>query len=269
MEIVGKGVTVPEFRQYLTTLPRGGWSPRFIVVHNTWAPDLNLYVNDWLRRKNWTGEQWMRNLKSYYEGKGWPGGPHLFVGPDKIWLFNPLWKTGTHSPSWNKISWGVETVGNFDKEPFSGTLRANLIGALAAMHEHADLDPADYKRGVRGLHFHKEDPLTGHHSCPGRNMVKSEVVAEVAAGMSGSELHEHAMPSPEAQAADTSALPAEASTIRWVQQRLNQRGYGPLVEDNVVGPATRAAVRRYQSDHPPLVVDGIAGPMTRLSLARS
>jgi hypothetical protein len=270
MEIIGRGYTVPEFRAYLKTLPEQMWLPRFIVVHNTSSPDLRLYTQDWVHRKNWTGEQWMRNLRDYYSGKGWTGGPHLFVAPDKIWLLNPLWRAGVHTPSWNRFTWGVETVGEFEREPFDGTLRANLVGALAALHEHAHLDPADYKLGVRGLHFHKEDPGTTHRSCPGRNMVKVQLVADVVAAMGGGEeVHDQHLPSVEAQSADTSTLPTEASSVRWVQQQLNSRGYGPLVVDNIVGPATRAAVRRYQSDHPPLVVDGIAGPMTRLSLARS
>lgn len=268
MEIVGRGVTVPELRVYLKVLPLHDWFPRFVVVHNTSAPDLRLYVQDWMHRKNWTGEQWMRNLRDYYQGKGWPGGPHLFVAPDKIWLFNPLRKPGVHSPSWNRFTWGVETVGEFEREAFDGSIRANLVGALAELHKYAQLDPADYKLGVRGLHFHKEDSATTHRTCPGRHMVKSELVAEVVAAMRGGEAHEHHLPSVTAQVADRGPLPQEASTIRWVQQRLNHLGYGPLVEDNVVGPATRAAVRRYQQSHPPLLVDGIAGTMTRLSLSR-
>lgn len=268
MEIIGRGVTVPELRDYLHTLPEHIWLPRFIVVHNTSAPDLRLYTQDWAHRKNWTGEQWMRNLRDYYQGKDWPGGPHLFVAPDKIWLFNPLWKPGVHSPSWNRFSWGVETVGEFEREKFDGLLRANLVGALAELHKFAHLDPADYRLGVRGLHFHKEDEATSHKTCPGHNMVKAELVADVQAAMRGEELHEHHYPSVTAQAADRSSLPPEASTIRWVQQRLNKLGYGPLVEDDVVGPATRSAVRRFQREHPPLLVDGIAGTMTRLSLNR-
>lgn len=268
MEIVGRGVTVPELRDYLTTLPRGGWSPRFVVVHNTWSPDLRLYVQDWLHRKNWSGEQWMRNLRDFYTGKGWGGGPHLFVAPDKIWLFNPLWKPGVHSPSWNRVSWGVETVGNFDKEPFDGAIRANLVGALAELHKHADLDPADYRAGVRGLHFHREDPGTSHRDCPGRSMVKAQLVEDVVSAMGGQEHpHDEHLPSAEAQATDRSTLPPGADKMTWVQERLVRKGYGPLVIDGIIGPATRSAVRRYQREHG-LLVDGIPGPVTRLSLSR-
>lgn len=268
MEIVGRGFTVPELRSYLRTLPANMWLPRFIVVHNTSAPDLQLYNEDWLHRKNWTGEQWMRNLRDYYSGKGWAGGPHLFVAPDKIWLLNPLWRPGVHSPSWNRFTWGVETVGEFEREPFDRAIRNNLVGALAELHLHAHLDPADYKLGVRGLHFHKEDPGTTHRTCPGRHMVKEQLVSDVVTAMSGEEpVHDQHLPSVEAQAVDSSLLPREASTMRWVQQRLVALGYGPLVADNVIGPATRAAVRRYQRDHG-LLVDGIPGPVTRLSLSK-
>jgi uncharacterized protein YgiM (DUF1202 family) len=34
---------------------------------------------------------------------------------------------------------------------------------------------------VRGLHFHKEDPETTHKSCPGKNVVKSDLIKAVQA----------------------------------------------------------------------------------------
>jgi hypothetical protein len=99
----------------------GAWRPRFIVVHNTSAPDLKTW-NGWQARKPpITDEKWAQNLVGYYrDQQHWSAGPHLFVTPAGILVFSPLTGPGTHSPAWNSISWGVETVGEFEREPFAG-----------------------------------------------------------------------------------------------------------------------------------------------------
>jgi hypothetical protein len=63
----------------------------------------------------------------------------------------------------------------------------------------------------------------------------------------------------------------DARTVRLIQHRLNQVGCGPLREDGVFGPKTKAAVELYQirsADHfgLPLQVDGAVGPLTWYSL---
>jgi hypothetical protein len=115
------------------------------------------------------------------KGLGWSGCPHLFVTPGSILAMNPLTVAGTHSPSWNAISWGVETVGEFDRDPLSASIKENLVTALAILHAAAGLQFLPYQRGVRGLHFHKEDPKTTHKSCLGKNMVKSSLIKAVQA----------------------------------------------------------------------------------------
>lgn len=182
--IVGKSFTTIEaFAAYVDTVPFGIWRPKFIVAHNTSAPDLALYAK-WQARGT-TDEQWMQNLVGYYrDQQHWSGGPHLFVTPRSICAFTPLNGPGTHSPAWNSISWGVETVGEFEREPFSGSPSEHmLVGALGTLHLKAGLHPLPYQRGVSGLHFHKEDPVTTHKSCPGKNMVKGDLVTAVEAYM--------------------------------------------------------------------------------------
>ncbi|MEA2838883.1 MAG: hypothetical protein QOF41_213 [Methylobacteriaceae bacterium] len=178
---VGRGFSAEEFEAYIHTLTFGAWRPKFAVVHNTSAPSLAQYRAWKQRHPPITGEQWMHNLVGYYrDEQGWSAGPHLFVADDKIWAFTPLTVPGTHTPSWNPISWGVETVGEFDKEPFDGGVRDNLVSALASLHSLMGWSPKDYKIGVRGLHFHKEDKGTTHKHCPGKNMVKTNLVNAVA-----------------------------------------------------------------------------------------
>lgn len=179
--IVGKSLRTPAaFGAYLDTVKMGLWRPRFVVVHNTSAPDLATYLGYSTRKNPISDEQWLRNLEGYYrDQQHWSAGPHLFVTPKSICVFTPLNTQGTHSPSWNGVSWGVETVGEFERDPFDGAIRDNLIAALGMLHAKAGLQVEPYERGVRGLHFHKEDPKTTHKSCPGRNLKKPPLVAAV------------------------------------------------------------------------------------------
>jgi hypothetical protein len=196
--IVGRLFTPHAFESYVASLQFGLWRPQFIVVHNTSAPDLKTWEGWQQRKPPVTDEKWAQNLVGYYrDQQHWSGGPHLFVTPAGILAFTPLTGPGVHSPAWNSISWGIETVGEFEREPFAGPVRDNLISALATLHAAAGLSPLPYLIGHHGLHFHKEDPKTTHKSCPGRNMVKAELVAAVQSEIQrrhagGGHLHEAA-----------------------------------------------------------------------------
>jgi hypothetical protein len=178
--IVGKSFTPDEFEKYVAGLRFGVWRPRFVVVHNTSAPDLKTWQGWQTRTVPITDEKWAQNLVGYYrDQQHWSAGPHLFVTPRGILVFSPLTGPGTHSPAWNSISWGVETVGDFDREPFAGPVKENLIAALAILHASAGLQLLPYTLGTRGLHFHKEDPITTHKNCPGKNMLKHDLISAV------------------------------------------------------------------------------------------
>ena len=177
---VKKLYTLADFETYVRNLnypsnPSAfGWrpSPEFIVVHNTSEPTL----------KQWPscpGLQRMENLESYYrDDQGWSGGPHLFIAPEGIYAFNPLEYPGVHSPSWNRVSFGIEMVGEFDVEDFTAAtqtmaaMRANATGAVAILSAKFDFDSS-------GLKFHKEDPKTTHKGCPGASVDKDDFIALV------------------------------------------------------------------------------------------
>ena len=179
-EIVGRSFNPAAFESYVSTLKFGLWRPKFIVVHNTSVPDLKTWQGWQSRTPKITDEKWARNLVGFYrDQRKWSGGPHLFITPAGILVFTPLTGPGVHSPSWNSISWGVETVGEFDREPFEGAIKSNLVSALATLHAAAGLSPLPYSMGNTGLHFHKEDVNTTHKSCPGKNIVKAELVEAV------------------------------------------------------------------------------------------
>jgi hypothetical protein len=177
--IVGKSFSAGQFEDYIKTIRFDAWRPRFVVVHNTSVPDRATWDGWQTRNPPITDEKWAKNLESFYKGKGWSGCPHLFVTPAGVLVMNHLNRRGTHSPSWNSISWGVETVGEFDRDPFSSSIKDNLVAALAILHAAAGLQLLPYEKGVRGLHFHKEDPGTSHTNCPGRNIVKADLIRDV------------------------------------------------------------------------------------------
>jgi hypothetical protein len=183
--VVGKCFADPnDFLSYLEDITFNLWRPRFVTVHHTGAPDLKTW-NGWQTRpKPVTDEQWMKNLGVYYATavpgvkSAWSAGPHFFVTPKHICVLSPPDKRGVHAASFNAVSWGVEAVGNFDSEAFEGPVVENLVAALAIMHIAAGLQPDPFQKGVRGLHFHRDDPLT-KKTCPGKKVQKSVLVEAV------------------------------------------------------------------------------------------
>jgi len=176
--IIGRGFASADFTAYLQTVAFSAWRPQFVVVHNTYIPNLA----DW---HSVAGSKRMLGLESYYrDTQKWSAGPHLFVADDLIWVFTPLNTPGVHSPSWNAISWGVEMVGDYSTEPFGPAVRANAVAALAGLHELAGLDP-------HAIRFHREDPLTTHKHCPGKNLVKAELIQSIVDRMAADDPGEH------------------------------------------------------------------------------
>lgn len=167
--IVGKGFTPDQFTAYVRGLDAAPDWVQFIVLHNTAEPTLA----DWHKVP---GERRMAALAEYYRDvQHWSAGPHLFVADDLIWVFTPLDKTGVHSPSWNSVAWGVEQVGDFDREAYdSGAgakVRENAVHAVAVLSKWAHLDSST-------MRLHKEDPKTTH-ACPGKHVVKADFVQRV------------------------------------------------------------------------------------------
>jgi hypothetical protein len=170
--IVGRGVTVPELKDHIAGLSFTSWRPSLIVIHNTAAPSLQ----QWMA---YPEEQRIRNLENYFRNdRGWSSGPHAFIAPDRIWLFTPFTTTGTHSPSWNGISIGLEFVGDFAREDDDSgpglKVRKNGVATIALLCAKLGLNPETCIR------LHKEDPRTTH-DCPGRDLAqdRAAVIGEV------------------------------------------------------------------------------------------
>jgi hypothetical protein len=112
----------------------------------------------------------------------WHSGVHLFVAPNLIWNLCELTEPGVSVSCWNHLTLGIEMIGDYASESFDAgpgaEVRDNAIAAMAILHRKLGLRPDQYQKGVRGLHFHKECSQD-HHDCPGRNVVKADVVARV------------------------------------------------------------------------------------------
>lgn len=264
MKVICRSFTIDEFKNYVTNIKFDGWTPKFIVVHNTSVPNQKLY-RQWHTKPGWNMEQWGKNLASYYIGQGWNGCPHLFVGYDKILVLNDLTISGTHSPSWNKFSWGVETIGDYEYETFDSDTKANLVGALAILHSRIGINPDNFILGVRGLHFHKEDSRTTHKTCPGKNVIKETLIKEILSSMNNeSDSHDVSL---EVQELETLELTDyELIDVKWLQQNLNTKFNTGLKVDGIVGNLTKNAVRNFQKLVGLSLIDGIAGPITRKAL---
>jgi N-acetylmuramoyl-L-alanine amidase CwlA len=167
--IVGISYSTDEFDSYCHALRWGAWRPSFIVLHNTATPSL-------AQRPNGLTRQHILNLESYYRDQmHWKAGPHLFIDDKQIWTFTPLTVSGTHSPSWNKSSIGVEMLGDYDRDEFDTgrglKVQKNAIAAIATLTAILGLDPDS-------MRLHKEDPLTTH-ACPGRKVSKPRFIQGV------------------------------------------------------------------------------------------
>jgi N-acetylmuramoyl-L-alanine amidase len=174
------GFTPAEFQTYVEKLRWHCWRPQFIALHNTAEPNLAQWVHSGLGKV--AGLQRVKNLNHYYQSaEGWHSGPHLFIAPDLIWVACDLTANGVHATCYNAVSIGVEMVGDYASEAFDSgdgaKVRDNAVAAVAVLHKALRLTPET-------MHFHKEC-LRDHHDCPGKNVVKADVIARVKEAMKG------------------------------------------------------------------------------------
>lgn len=148
--------------------------PLFVTLHNTSEPT----ISQWL---SWSPEKrqgYIRNVRDFYENKGWRAGPHFFVPPTTdpcAFGFSDPGTAGTHCSCFNSDSFGVEMVGEFNVEPFDSgpgmIVRDNAIYLLALLHIKAKLDPDT-------IRFHIECKAD-NHDCPGKHVSKADIVSRV------------------------------------------------------------------------------------------
>lgn len=194
------------FRQYVKAVNWPKWRPNKIVLHNTAAPSLAQWIKSANedRAKNLVpGISRIKSLETFFrDNQGWSGCPHLFIANDFIWVMNPLTAPGTHSPSWNSTSIGIECIGDFSKEDDDSgeglKVKQNAIFAMAILCDAIGLEPSNGEilkgSAVGTIFLHKQDPKTTH-DCPGEDMARDKLamIQEAAELMSGGEHDAHAV----------------------------------------------------------------------------
>src|SRR5262245_60442911 len=121
--MIGRSLSISDWLAYVAGYNFGSVAASRVVLHHTWVPTV----------AQWAGQRSMQALQRYYAGKGWTAAPHLFVGPDAIWLFTPLKDVGIHAGTGNSgtsggrfwYSIGVEMVGDYDRTRPSGPVWEN------------------------------------------------------------------------------------------------------------------------------------------------
>lgn len=169
--MVGRVWTREAFRAYLKTV-ENAQDFRAVCVHHTAAPSL-------AQRPQGFKAQHIENMASFYRGKGWSAGPHLFTDEDQAWGMTPVSSRGVHAASFNGRAVGIEMLGDYDTEdPKSGrglqvvTFTAGIVAELLAWME---LEPT-----TQTVLFHRDDPKTSK-TCPGVKVQKDWFVSLVKA----------------------------------------------------------------------------------------
>ncbi len=167
--------TPAQFKDHVAGLKWTDWKPAGITLHNTSAPTLAQWAESGPKH-----DARIANLQSYYEGElGWHAGPHLFISRDFINGFSNILEPGVHSRCYNKTHIGIEMVGEYNVEAFDSgdgaKVRDNAVFAMAVLYRAIGKSPDD-------LVFHKECKKD-NHDCPGKNVVKADMIARVKAKM--------------------------------------------------------------------------------------
>jgi peptidoglycan hydrolase-like protein with peptidoglycan-binding domain len=135
---------------------------------------------------------------------------------------------------------------------------ATAFRTSSQMHAISDERVIDGRRVIARVAWHTYQGATGKHGLfKGGEILFVENAATPAPPA----------PTPSAAADASEAQALDLDTPIGVQRALNHLGTAPpLVEDGILGTATMAAIRTFQSAHG-LGVDGTAGPKTQEALA--
>jgi hypothetical protein len=167
-ENVGLVWTPDTLTQYLSRIKKSDWCEA-ITLHHTAEPSL-------VQRPKGFLIQHIESLRSYYrDDKGWSAGPHCFIDEDQIWGMCDFRRKGVHAVSFNRMTIGIEVLGNYHSEdPHSGRGLACWQTAAAAARvllNWLDLDPSEDT-----VLFHRDDPETAK-DCPGDQVKKDWVLS--------------------------------------------------------------------------------------------
>jgi len=168
MKIEGNNYTSREFADYVKGFDFGKVPPTSLVIHHTWRPN----------KEQWKGERSIQGLKTYYEGKKWSAGPHLFIAEDGVWTFTNMYDVGIHAGAgnstykWGRMtgySIGIEVVGDYDLDVWTGKTKKNALTAIKVLMETLGLNNEQ-------VFFHRD---FSNKSCPGHAIKKDWLFREL------------------------------------------------------------------------------------------
>ena len=245
--------------------PRNGTVPNLIVCHSMESPE-----------KPGTA----RGVANWFAGRLGPppvASAHFCVGPDEVIQCVPLDEQGAHAPGANRRSVGIEMTGRASQtaEQWADTESRSMLTRsarlCAELVRELDIPPvrldfAAVRAGAPGICGHHDVTLAfpdrGHgHYDPGPAFPWDAYMASVA-----DELAKRATdPAPPiAPDLPTLRLGSTGEAVRLLQERLRLHGFLATV-DGSFGPATEAAVRRFQKSVA-LGVDGVVGAISWAAL---
>jgi hypothetical protein len=233
---INVGLSIAEWKNYVASYDFGPIPPSRIVLHHTWKPTV----------AEWRGVASMKGMQNYYRGLGWTAAPHIYVGPDKIWLATPMSEVGIHAGSgnsgyWNNGKWsysiGLELVGNYDRQRPSGVLWEQAKAVMGELSKRLGIDPQPL------IYFHRD---FSSKSCPGWAITKEWVWGEVQAYVNNAkppkppQIGEIGTPTPEEEELmerlldESYSIRAEGYTSEWAfHQYAVENGMGlPLAKSS-------------------------------------
>ena len=147
------------------------WRPQGITLHNTALPTLAQWAETGAAH-----DARIRNLQEFYEQT--KAGTPARTGSSRATgsIGSPIRSVpGIHSRCFNKTRFGIEMVGDYNKEEFNSgdgaMVRDNAVFLIAALNLKFNFDPGD-------LTFHVECKKD-NHDCPGKKVVKADVISRV------------------------------------------------------------------------------------------
>jgi hypothetical protein len=167
--MIGRRLSIPEWLDYVAHYDFGRIAPSRLVLHHTYIPN----------EQQWRGLASMQGMQNYYRGLGWTAAPHVYSGPDGIWLFTPMSQVGIHAGTGNSgtvggqfwYSIGLEMVGYFDTVRPAGAVWENAKAVMGGLSRRLGIPPEQL------ISFHRD--YTNQKSCPGWAVTKEWVFAEV------------------------------------------------------------------------------------------
>lgn len=173
--MIGRVLSIPDWLTYVASYNFGPIAPARVVLHHTAVPTV----------AQWAGLRSMQGMQRFYAGKGWTAAPHIYVGPDGIWLFTPMKDVGIHAGIGNSgysggkfwYSIGVEMVGMYDSVRPSGAIWEGAKAVLGGLSKRLGIAPRQL------ISFHRD--YTNQKSCPGWAVTKDWVWPEIERWIAG------------------------------------------------------------------------------------